>query len=85
MARMEFLKRQDSDWSNALVSGSKFALQDYLAKHPDSEHAQEARHKIDSIDWADASNENTLEAVQLYLAQHANGEHVDEANAALKK
>lgn len=85
MARMEFLKRQDRDWSNALVSGSKFALQDYLAKHPDSEHAQEARHKIDSIDWADASNENTLEAVQLYLAQHANGEYVDEANAALKK
>lgn len=84
LARLDFLKKQDADWTNALVSGSKTALEDYLAKHPDTEHAAEAKHKIDSIDWADASNENTMESVQKYLADHPNGEHVDEANTALK-
>lgn len=85
MAHLDMLKRQDNDWNNALVSGSKAALQEYLANHPDSEHKAEAQHKIDSIDWSDASNENTLESYQVYLTEHANGEHVDEANTALKK
>lgn len=84
-ARLEFLKKQDNDWTNALVSGSRTALEDYLAKHPDSEHSLEARHKMDSIDWADAARENTVEAMQLYLTRHANGEHVDEANATIKE
>lgn len=85
MARIEFLKKQDNDWSNALVSGSRYALEDYIAKHPDSEHVPEAKQKIDSLDWTDAMNENTLEAVERYLSQHANGEHVDEATALMKE
>lgn len=85
MARLNDLKKQDADWINALMSDSRTALEYYLVKNPDSEHAVEARHKIDSIDWTEASNENSIEAMQLYLARHANGEHVDEANAALKE
>ena len=84
-ARLDFLMKQDNEWANAVASGSKAALEDYLARNPNSEHAIEAKHKIDSIDWADATNENTLEAMQTYLTQHATGEHVDEANDAIKK
>lgn len=84
-AHLDALKMQDNDWTNALVSGSKTALLDYLSKHPNSEHKQEAMHKIDSLDWADASNENTIEAINGYLTEHANGDHVDEANTLLKK
>ena len=85
MLRLELLKKIDKDWTNVLVSGSRAALADYLAKHPDSEYSIEAKHKIDSIDWENASNENTVEAMQLYLARHANGEHVDEANMVMKE
>lgn len=84
MAKLDQLKKQDTDWDNAVASGSKAALQEYLDKHPQSEHATEVKHKIDSIDWADASRDNTLDAMQLYLAQHADGEHVDEANDNIK-
>lgn len=84
-AHLDALKAVDNDWTNALVSGSKSALLDYLQKHPDSEHKQEAMHKIDSLDWADASNENTIESISAYLTEHANGDHVDEANTLLKK
>lgn len=82
--RLEELKKQDVEWTNAVVSGTKAALEDYLAKHPDTEHKAEAMHKIDSIDWADASSKNTLEALQAYLNAHDEGEHVDEAQTAIK-
>ncbi len=83
-ARLQELKKQDNDWTNALVSGSKTALLEYLEKHPDTDHKAEATHKIDSIDWADASKTNTIDALQAYLDQHDEGEHVDEAQAAIK-
>lgn len=83
-ARLEELKKQDNDWNNAVVSGSKTALEEYLSKHPDSEHKAEALHKIDSLDWADASSRNTLDALQAYLDEHDEGEHVDEAQTAIK-
>ncbi len=83
-ARLEELKKQDNDWTNAVVSGSKTALEEYLSKHPDSEHKAEAMHKIDSLDWVDASKKNTVEALQAYLDAHDEGEHVDEAQTAIK-
>lgn len=82
---LEILRQMDADWSNAVVSNSKQALMDYLAKHPDSEHKAEAQRKIDSLDWVEALNENTIDALQAYLNEHANGDHVDEANDAIKQ
>ncbi|MFC2760044.1 zinc ribbon domain-containing protein [Hallella multisaccharivorax] len=84
-AHLQALKQNDTDWTNAVVNGSKQALLDYLNRHPDSEHKAEAQHKIDSIDWAFASKSNTLDELQAYLDEHANGEHVDDANAAIRK
>lgn len=82
---LEKLRQMDADWSNAVMSNSKQALIDYLAKHPDSEHKAEAQRKIDSLDWIEAVNENTIDALQAYLNEHANGDHVDEANDAIKQ
>lgn len=84
-AHLDALKQIDADWTNAVVSGSKQALLDYLTKHPDSEHKAEAQHKIDSIDWAFAANANTMDELQAYLDEHPNGEHVDQANSAIQK
>ena len=84
-AHLNAIKQLDIDWNNAVVSGSKQALLDYLSKHPDSQHKAEAEHKIDSIDWAFAANANSMDELQAYLDEHPNGEHVDEANAAMQK
>ena len=83
-AHLEALKQIDTDWNNAVVSGSKQALLEYLSKYPNSEHKAVALHKIDSLDWVEASNQNTLDALQAYLSDHANGEYVDQANDAIK-
>lgn len=83
-ARLEQLKQIDNDWNNAVISGSKEAIMEYLTSHPDSKHRMEALFKVDSIDWSLASNQNTLEAVQQYVTEHPNGRYLDEANEALK-
>ena len=84
-AHLELLKQNDQDWTNAVVSGSKDALQAYLQKYPNSVHKQEAINKIDSIDWNVAKNADTADAYQTYLDAHRDGSHIEEAENALKK
>ena len=78
------IRKGDQDWTNALVSGSKSALMEYLDKHPDSQRKGEALHKIDSIDWATANSANTTEAYQAYMDEHPTGEHVEECKEIIK-
>lgn len=84
-AHLQRLSQLDQDWTNAVVSGSKSALTEYLKMHPDSPHRQEALDKIDSIDWAQCSKINTSDAYQMYITEHSDGNHYDEAVIALKK
>ena len=84
-AHLDRLKQTDQDWTNAVVSGSKDALQAYLEKYPNSIHKQEAINKIDSIDWNVVKNADTADAYQTYLDDHRDGSHIEEAENALKK
>lgn len=83
-AHLERVKLVDNEWTNALVSGSKSALEEYLKKYPDTPHKQEAWNKIDSLDWMMAKNADTAESYEAYLDNHADGEHFEEAENALK-
>jgi hypothetical protein len=83
-AHLGLLKAGDEEWTNALVSGSKAALEAYLEKYPDSPHKSEAKHKIDSLDWVTASNLNSAEGYQKYLEEHPEGDYVDDAKDGLK-
>lgn len=83
--RLQRISQLDKDWTNALISGSKSALTEYLKIHPDSPHKQEALDKIDSIDWAQCSKLNTSEAYQMYMDNHTDGNYYEEALVALKK
>lgn len=84
-AHLEILKMNDSEWTNALLSNSKSALQQYIESHPNSLHKAEALHKIDSIDWAMCTKQNTAEAYQAYLSNHSDGEHAVDAQEKLDK
>lgn len=83
--RLSTLKLGEQEWANAVVSGSKAALEAYLNKYPNTSHKIEAIHRIDSIDWNTALTTNTPDAIQRYLDQHSDGEHVDDANAKLQE
>ena len=85
MSHLNALKTIDNDWTNAVVSGSKEAIEAYLQKYPNSPHRQEAWNKIDSIDWQMALKDNTVDGYQAYLDAHADGSHIEEAEEALQK
>lgn len=82
-AHLQILKLGDTEWNNAVVSGSRAELQHYIDTHPNSMHLSEARHLVDSIDWSKA--EKDVEALALYIEQHPLGEHIDEAQIMMKK
>lgn len=84
-SHLAILRQQDQEWTNVLVSGSKAALEDYLAKHPDTPHRGEINNKLDSLDWVDAQRQNTVDAYQEYLNSHPEGAHIDEAAENIKK
>ncbi len=84
-AHLERISMQDQDWTNAVISGTKSALNAYIKNHPDSPHREEALSKIDSIDWEQSSNINTSDSYQMYIDAHPDGDHYDEAVIALKK
>lgn len=84
-AHLDILIKNDAEWTNALLSNSKTAIQQYIESHPNSIHKAEAMHKIDSLDWAKCSKQNTPEAYQEYLSAHADGEHAEDAQNNLDK
>ncbi len=84
-AHLERLKQTDREWNDAVVSGSKTALERYVRLHPGSMHIQEAKIKIDSLDWITASTEDTPEAYKAYVDAHADGMYVDEARDKSEK
>lgn len=77
--RLAGLSQEDTDWTNAVTSGTKSALEEYLRTHPDSPHRGEASNKIDSIDYAIASRKNDSAAYALYLQQHPDGKYASQA------
>lgn len=84
-AHLAALQTIDTEWTNAVVSNSKTALERYIKLHPGSIHIPEAKIKIDSIDWVAATTANTPEAYQAYINAHYDGLHYDEARAAYDK
>lgn len=82
-AHLSRLMQMDTDWSNAIVSGTRDAIEEYLRQHPDSPHKAEAMNKIDSIDFIVAKKSNSLEAYQEYLERHPDGKYADEAKNEL--
>ena len=69
-ARLVEIKKIDTEWTDAVVSGSRSALELYVQRHPGNIHVKEAKLLIDSIDWEDAKRENTADAYQIYMHAH---------------
>lgn len=84
-AHLNAIIQGDREWTNAVVSGSKTAIEDYLKNHPNTSHTLEARHKIDSLDWVAAMNLNTPESLKEYLNAHPDGEHYAEVQQQYDK
>ena len=78
-AHLTSLKKIDTDWTNALKSGSKAELEKYIMRHPNSVYVVEAKLQIDSLDWVAACRADTEAAYHAYIREHYDGAYYDEA------
>ena len=78
-SRLSRIQKTDTDWMNAVVSGTRDALLQYIKDNPNSPHEAQARNKIDSIDFYVADKAKTMEAYQAYLDEHPEGKYADQA------
>lgn len=83
-SHLGMLKVVDRDWTNAVVSGSKSAIERYIAEHPNSPFKNVAQHMIDSIDWSVANTAGSVEALETYIESHPDGDYIEDANEAIK-
>ncbi|MBR4572876.1 MAG: zinc ribbon domain-containing protein [Prevotella sp.] len=76
-AHLNMLKEEDLEWENAVNSGLRSALENYIKENPESPHLSEAKNKIDSIDYRKAEHDykvsNSIEALMKYLKEHPDG------------
>ncbi len=84
LARIKFLQEIDKDWTDAIASGSKTVLLDYLEKNPKSLHKNDVLKMVDSIDWEVAVKENSVEAYENYQKEHPQGIHYGASEEAIK-
>lgn len=73
----------ESDWEKATQSNTTAAYRDFLAKHPQGTHVDEANSRIDDLDWKEALTKDTIEAHEAYSSAHPQGAHAVEAANAL--
>ena len=55
------------DWNSASSSGKP---QDYLAKHPNGQFAQQGRDELDSLAWKDVQSTNEVAKLQEFIDSH---------------
>lgn len=83
-AHINRLMAVDNDWTNAVVSGTREAIEQYMKKYPESKHRRDALNKIDSLDYILAEKTKTIEAYKQYIAEHPEGKYLDLISECLK-
>ena len=76
------------DWKGAQQADTQEAYEAFVAKHPDSEFAAQARTRVAQLveerDWTAATQADTPEAYQKFVAQHADGKWTQEARIRIE-
>lgn len=75
--------RDGQDWRSAQQADTQEAYDAFLAKHPGSEFAPNAKERagqlVEERDWAGATTSDTPEAYQSFIGRHPGGKWTQEA------
>lgn len=75
--------RDQSDWRSAQAADTVESYNQFLAKHPESQLAPQARERVAQLSeeqkWRDAATADSIEAYREFLAQYPNGKWSKEA------
>lgn len=80
--------RENQDWRSAQAADTAEGYDDFVAKHPQSEFAEQAKSRVKQLaeerDWERATVADTAEAYQQFLAQHPDGKWAQEARVRIE-
>jgi hypothetical protein len=77
--------RTESDWGSAKQANTVNAYREFITKHGQGAHVDEARLAIEDLNWRDAKATNTIEAYSAYLMGNKQGRYGAEAKGRLTK
>ena len=79
----------EKDWRLAARDDSQNAYLEFLAKHPDSEFAEQARLRIDALKiiraWERAEFKDTIDAYDTFIGKHGDSEYVTTAREQIRE
>ena len=74
----------EADWKLAKDANTASGYAEFLSKHPQGPHADEARAAIEELDWSSTRTKNTTADYNKYLQTHSGGKHAAEAKSAIE-
>jgi hypothetical protein len=76
--------RTENDWKQAKESNTVPGYADFITKHPQAAHIDEARTAIESLDWNSAKESNSVPGYTAFIASHPQAAHAEEARTAIE-
>ena len=80
--------RENQDWRSAQAADTIEAYDDFVAKHAQSEFAEQAKARVKQLaeerDWERATVADTADAYQQFLTQHPEGKWAQEARIRIE-
>jgi cell division septation protein DedD len=80
--------RENQDWRSAQAADTVEGYDDFVAKHPQSEFAGQAKSRVKQLaeerDWERATAADNAEAYQQFLTQHPEGKWAQEARIRIE-
>jgi hypothetical protein len=77
--------RTERDWKQVKEANTASAYANFIAKHPNGPHFDEAKASLDDLDWMAAKTKGTFDGYNLYLTRHTDGKHLSDARAEIEQ
>jgi len=74
----------ESDWAKAKNDNTASAYSEFVERHRQGPHVDEAIALIESMDWDAAKNTNTVPAYQAFISKHPTGRFAETARTELR-
>ncbi len=74
---------EESRWAKAQSTDRAKAYEAFLARHPNSQHAEAAKTRLEELDWAAAESTNTEEKFEWFLKRHPEGTYAAAAQEGI--
>jgi len=74
----------EGDWTKAKAANTSSSYSEFLKKHSEGAHADEAKSLVESMDWDAAKAAGTIDAYQSFLSKHPTGRFSESAGTELR-